>query len=753
MRHRLVTGAEGWKWAPFAEARIKAMQATGLAFAAQHYVMPDGALVDVSIQPGVEHIRIDATGGSVYMDTGDLKIEYPAELSPSRRDPSKLNFIDIALGSKYLGEIRLKDSEFGQQTANQTKNRPMTQLMESLAIGWKKPADWDALTAQKQIEWLEAKKAALESKTIMKKFVVGSFPASLWTGKMRLFMQAQYGMPLESDLFRFTIDLVGTEVVLKYAQPDVLQAWQPGLWTHKSPGVYTADDGKYYILDIASGDALHPGFVVYSYEIKHSGSAAKPLLAKIKTTLDPDVRSQIEAYLFSISYIDLSTMKMIGSYDPAPRKGGGISYGWKFNTKGDKSSVVMVAVAGDAEAHTLHYESTTVHLTFGYTPATDTEPYKFTVSGEKIIHDDWVDGWGTYNIFVPQSVNASAPSVQFSVAVTWAALNIPSFTDVPIYGCYLNDVWTPATITKFPDFSGLSHTNSFSGIYFNPGDATDGNSAWQYGFTYADESFTYTDEWITSSTAMNISIGSLNFVGKMKTGTRYTLNWQAGGANTKTGLYMNFAAGQIGGTAAACFRPPIWSGAPVPPDIFPPHGLFVGTYQGIYVKDTWTYSFTDYNQWTFIVPALDAEAMYLPTIDRTTPSSVTHENLVTGLTTMKEYAVTIGGIEYELRPNMPCAVPGWFGDIGPAPTVTTDAVPPPKPPVITVYVCNRADSLFVGSPQPGFSYEPVFTVDRSYPYIAKGFTMNSSYNKRYTGSDAGPPTSGLAGDARFIGWA
>lgn len=748
MEHRLITG-DGALWLPFARSRIKALRASGAPYASQQFTMPDAALVRVRIEPGIEYIHIDASGGSVYMDTGDLKVEFPGEFNPRRLDPAKLNFMDISVGSDYLGDIYLSDTKFGAQTDYQKANRPMVQLMDSLAIGWRHPAGWDSMTAPEQAAWTATKKAEMTEKTVMKKIIMGRFPASLWTGKMRLFMQAQYGMQLGSGLFRFFADMVGTEIVLKYSQPNTDLQWQPGIWGHKSPGVYTADDGKYFILDVTGGTG---GFTVYSYEIKHFGGGAKALKKRIAATGDAELRSKLEAYLFSTSYIDLTTKKLVGSYDPA-RSGGPISYGWKFNTKGDKASIVLVGVAGNLGAHDLHYESTTVHLTFAYTPDTDTAPYSFTLTGTKTAHSDWVDGWGTYNIFVPSAENEPAPSVLFSLATTFDTRSISSFSNVAIYGCYLNDVWTPVTISKSADFSGDQFSNSWTNIYFNPGFNTNSGSAYQGGYTYADEGFSYSDEHLYASSAMSISIGAFTYAGKMRTGIRSTISVAAGGANTKTGLYMNFMAGQIGGTAPACNRPPISSGNPVPPDQYPGSGLFVGSYQGQYTRDTWAYTFSDYTQWTFVVPAMDAEAMYLPTIDRTTATAVTHNHTVSGLTVMREYAISIGGAEFVTRPNMPCNDPGWFGDIGTGGSSYSDTEPPPKPPVITVNTFNRAHPQGVGAPEPGFSYEPVFTVDRSFPYISKGFRMASSYNKRYVGSDESPQASTPGIGGYFIGWA
>ena len=362
MEHKLITG-DGATWLPYARSRIKALLATGTTHAAQRFTMPDGALLSVRIEPGHEYIKIDGGGGSMYMDTGDLKIKFPGASAPDRLDPSKLNFMDIGAGSDYLGEIRLDEKKFGEQTKKQIETRPMVQMMDSLAVGWRAPTTEQIDKAGSLKQWTKEKSEEQETASLTKKVVVGNFPASLWTGKMRLFMQAQYGMPLETENFGFFPDVVGTELVIKYRNKLSDIDWQPGYWAHKSAGVFTAPDGTYWIIDITRGDpARLTTFVVFAYEIKSKGNEAKLLKKKLKTITDPLEKSKVEAYLFSISYIDLGNKILCGTYDPAPRGGAGMAYGWKFNTAGDKASIVMVGVGG--EYGDLHLKSTTVHLSF-----------------------------------------------------------------------------------------------------------------------------------------------------------------------------------------------------------------------------------------------------------------------------------------------------------------------------------------------------------------------------------------------------
>ena len=64
MEHKLITGGE--EYLPFARSRIKALRATGLAYASQQFDI-DGTSVKVRITPGQEYIALD--GGLVLLGT------------------------------------------------------------------------------------------------------------------------------------------------------------------------------------------------------------------------------------------------------------------------------------------------------------------------------------------------------------------------------------------------------------------------------------------------------------------------------------------------------------------------------------------------------------------------------------------------------------------------------------------------------------------------------------------------------------
>lgn len=73
MEHKQINGGE--LWLPFARGRVKLLLAIGLPYASQSYIMPDGAMVRVRIQPGHEFIELTGApvSGYQFFTTGPVR--------------------------------------------------------------------------------------------------------------------------------------------------------------------------------------------------------------------------------------------------------------------------------------------------------------------------------------------------------------------------------------------------------------------------------------------------------------------------------------------------------------------------------------------------------------------------------------------------------------------------------------------------------------------------------------------------------
>jgi hypothetical protein len=80
VEHKLITGTGAEIWLPFARSRIKALRATGLAYASQQFEI-EGCSVKVRIEPEQEYISL--SGGSPMILSGLIRVgeivELPAE--------------------------------------------------------------------------------------------------------------------------------------------------------------------------------------------------------------------------------------------------------------------------------------------------------------------------------------------------------------------------------------------------------------------------------------------------------------------------------------------------------------------------------------------------------------------------------------------------------------------------------------------------------------------------------------------------
>jgi len=660
-----------------------------------------------------------------YMDTGNLLVEYPAPLSPTRLDPSKLSFIDIGTGSDYLGEISLVADTFGQQSTDQLTNRHMVEDMDSLAIGWKVPT---VFTPPETLEtWTAAKKAAMESSSVNKKIVIGNFPASLWTGKMRLFMQAQYGMPLEATNFGFYPDLVGTELVLKYRNTTASAVWQPGYWTHKSAGIFTAGNGEYFVIDITSGNPTIPGFACYSYEIKQTNSTVATVIKdRIAETTDPDALAKLEAYLFSLSHIDLSTQKAIGSYLPS-NDGSAIAYGWKFDSTGSNAKAVVHKVLGTGYAD-LRWFSSTESIVFTYSEGT------ISMSASSAAHGEWTDGWGTFNIFAPESESLAAPLAHLSLMVNRSGVKPEfTFTNIPIYGYFKDDAWVPVKLSRtvvagpFPksfiiDQSGVQYTSDVGAGYYA--------NKYQYGYIKANESGHYKEASISSGTLMDVQVGGTTYSGEAYSGTFITVTKTVTAHHTE-GNAVSFHGYSIGG-----YPPNIWDH----PEYFSaPFTGVVGIGSVVVTRLVATGSRN--HKWTAVVPSLDAEAVYVSTYEADSPGT-TYTNTTTTQLNVIDFGSWVpfaGFVDHG----------GWYGLSYPA--TTTSNTTPPIYPDVKVFAWNTKVSAVEGT--PGGSYYQLFNVDYTYPFYDRGMMMLTSFGKRYVGSEIAASPASVGSGPRFIGWA
>lgn len=200
MEHKLLLGG-GEKYLPFARSRIKALRAAGLEYATQRFLLPDARIRVQLVGPDVDYIEI--IGGetvTIEMDSGVVDVGSIAEFGLQTYAPGTL-YETAHVAAYNAGFVlpesglppRLKDTpgtSAGQFSGILTKATRFAgrvpvdgQIAMSFEQGkisdFQTPPTWIRNTRD---ETLKAKKT-----------IAVLCPASMFTGRCRLWVQAMYG--------------------------------------------------------------------------------------------------------------------------------------------------------------------------------------------------------------------------------------------------------------------------------------------------------------------------------------------------------------------------------------------------------------------------------------------------------------------------------------------------------------------------------------------------------------------------------
>lgn len=681
----------------------------------------DGSITRLTTKNGMPQFEYDSdssnipTSTLVYMETGQLVSTSVAPMDPHRYDAASWKFRDIATTSKYLGYVA-KD---GTQLAYQS----LSEGQDSQAIGppkvLLKPTASPAEIAAAEVTDA-ANKIAYQEEILLKKIISGIFPASMFSGKMRLFMQALYGARAGDRAYPLNLEIAGESILLKYSYGG--STMQFGFSETKTPGIFTASDGSYWLIDISM--VTGTCYITY-YSITHDASVTDMVASLKAGGLSAAETIQLESYVFAYSYINVAEPKTI--VVPGAL-GASMAWGWKFNSSGSIASVVMHETINSGT--TKRWTSRTVDIAFSYSSGVISASSTVTTNG------NWIDGWGEFNIFVPYSVTGTSPLELFSLLAFTTATAF-TFPPTTIYGYYRDDVWTPVKVSctlragTFPQYEWSS-----AGIIYDPASypLTYSSSAPSNGSMMADGSCSYERHEISSGKEMGVSVGSSSYSGKFDFGSHfyYTKSCAQEGEYTNTNGFTSFSVG----------------GAPYVPG--PPPGNGGTTSADMITGATVTcmsYSFVgaDIKGWALVIPFGDCEAAYVSTHERYTSSAFSRTTTIDG------GVLKFHGLGYSYAPYTGAGTSnnGWLGSQGPSYSAVTDSESPAET-ATYVYCFNTVIAGDQGT--PGGSYETLFIVDRDYPVYNRGMYTYTSHGKRYIMSEGLLSPESIT-TAPFVGWA
>lgn len=353
MEHKLILGGE--QHLPFARSRIKALRATGMQYGSQRFDMGD-ALVEVSIKLDQDYIKISGGSCTLAMDSGVVDVLNIAEMNPDTFKPGVMH--DTAAGAIYNAPFVLPAAG-GDWLLN-----PSTDSSAQLAgtikgdkagkFRGKLPADKSAASFSPRPEisnstvpatWTQAKH---DEALWAKKITAILCPASIFTGKTRLYVQALYGRHMytkSGDAAKadpINIGLVyGSPPYIKvpsYRAPgDTAEYNAVPIFT--STGVYLdKTTGKHWLLSIdLTGITVHPLI----------GDACAESMRKFLTVpypknlpaLDEEALERLEAYILSRSLPDQKNAQHAAC--TLGMSFYSMGYSWHWNWSGTAADIVV----------------------------------------------------------------------------------------------------------------------------------------------------------------------------------------------------------------------------------------------------------------------------------------------------------------------------------------------------------------------------------------------------------------------------
>lgn len=653
----------------------------------------------------------------VYMESGQLEYTWPGEGNPTRSYSAKWHFLDIDPSGNYLGYIRYQNpSDIGTQN-----NDPaLSESMDSLAVGYPKKTTNEADDASRE---------AYANATIAKKMIMSMFPASLYSGKMRLFMQAQYGAK-ESNNNPLGLKAAGSSFVLTYTRTNVELTL--GLWAHNSPGIFTAvdlnGDTSFWLLSVTTTQFT-------AYPIKQD-DAGKELLKTYNSSTVTD-RTKLEPYIFAHSFISL-TEGTIYPISGMPA-GAPLAYGWKFNSTGSKASIVLheqVGAFGD-----LKWRAWECHLSFTCSDGV------FSVTETITNYGYWTDGWGSYNIFVPENDIATRLWCN-SIAMSDGAAEAFNFSGVVVYGYYVDDAWEPVVMSRIVDVS--TRYTQIDNLLYSAIYGPELPNRAQYGFHLGD--YFYEQHNIFSSDSMSVSFDGVSTSGTNEYGSHlfvYGTMTQSGGDGPRSytegfltwgGPSCDFATSAPGYSAILAESYP---GGDLDYGPFPPN--FIGVTPALAVSDSTSYLGNYIDAWSLVIPGLDAEAVYIPKKRRHDVVSSFARSIKTSEVVWKQTYYGLSGNPYDLYAYYPIVGSSWPY------TVEHSSDPPPNGTESSVLCFNSEIHGVQGVPSG--SYGAIFEVSFLYPYYDPGMFFFTSYGGRYIGSEGIKSHNSVRSQDRFVGWA
>lgn len=542
----------------------------------------DGSTTMLRTKNGMPQFTTVSTGRhqtqTVSMDSGTVDIQGVAEMSPYR----------FADGIIHYGENQ--HAEFSAQ-------RLLGKIKPPSISNLTPPPD---ATVSKAFQVLADAFGERNSDATnilwLKKICLGQVPASIFCGKTRLYVQAQYGADLDS--WEWT-PILGAPPSLR----------RQGVSVTTNSGVYTDDLQRHWLLDLSGG----------GLQVTRLKSLTKVEPLRDLLSLAGVDHERIEAYILAYSYPDQTMSFSI----PVPDIPGSdmFGYGWHFNWDGTKADIIITEEYPTGVDFSIENKSTHYRVTVGRSSGTATD-----VSQEK---SKWsvslttVEGPVTWKNPKWTQVIAS-PIWEDGVLFVFGSLWGRQFGNAPIYCFYKRNELEVIRFTHIGGDAAIKYRRSASPVTFG-GAHEWSTSRLQGGFL----SIGLDPCSSESQSRMNepVTTGFIGTVSTVTTTTAYTYtratlskswqgvaNWYSGGGVNPYNTAMN-GKGTYTSPAPSLLSDgvPFYQGGIENPPYTSCPGAAMWSYQMnmTYNAGTYSGSYSESARSVIIIPFYDAEAVYV----------------------------------------------------------------------------------------------------------------------------------------------
>lgn len=451
MEHKLITGGE--QFLPFARSRIKALQATGLAYASQQFVI-DGVSIRVRIEPGQEYIRIEGGQALLQMDSGVIDVGMVNESDPARFDAGYL-VKSTAVGVYDTSFTESAKAPWWVNPAIGSKGQVSGEIACAAEIKGKIRKDGVAKSFSPALKLQGTPPAPApdpaDANLAAKKRAVEYCPPSMFTGRARLYAQAMFGQYLYAP--KNEIQSNDPPLLEEISPPSLsiprkgrmlpTRPGDPSLPAYVSMGVsagvfFDPQSGKHWLMCPANGSVT-----VYPLVSSQAGESLRAWLKGVKRAkVSNEDATNIEAYILSACRPKADHPVIVALSTAISNSSMG--YGWHWNWSGTQADMVVNKQV-DSQMESIHYRLTMQSVFDVETKETSWSASIAIVSGPT----PWVADRSVCCITEPSWQNRQA--LDGGVPVYWSektpALGLAMFEcQAPIYAFYKKDELQVATI-------------------------------------------------------------------------------------------------------------------------------------------------------------------------------------------------------------------------------------------------------------------------------------------------------------------